>query len=122
MGDAAARRAAFRLGLDAEAQAAWLLRLKGYRILARRLRTRLGEADIVATRGCVVAFVEVKARPTLAEAAEAVAPRQRQRIVAAARAWLARNPGHAKATIRFDAVLAAPGCWPQHLVSAFEAD
>jgi putative endonuclease len=119
MRDLAARRRAFRLGLGAEAKAAWLLRLKGYRILARRLKTRLGEADLVAGRGGVVAFVEVKARDTLDAATEAVAPRQRRRIAAAAEAWLARNPRYATASLRFDVVAVAPRRWPRHIENAF---
>ena len=122
MRETAERRRAFRLGLSAESKAAWLLRLKGYRILARRLRTRSGEADIVARRGGVIVFVEVKARGTLDAAAEAISPRQRRRIVAAARDWLARHPRHLDATIRFDAMLLAPRCWPVHLVNAFGED
>jgi putative endonuclease len=118
--DPSERRRAFRLGLDAEAKAAWLLRLKGYRILARRLKTPRGEADLVAGRGAVVAFVEVKARDTVEAATEAVALRQRRRIVAAAEAWLARNPRYATATLRFDLVAVAPRRWPRHIENAFE--
>ena len=59
------RRAGYARGLVAEGIAAWLLRLKGYRVLATRYRTPLGEIDIVARRGKVLAFVEVKARPTV---------------------------------------------------------
>jgi putative endonuclease len=120
MRDPADRRRAFRLGLGAETKAAWLLRLKGYRILARRLRTPVGEADLVAGRRGVVAFVEVKARDTLDAATEAVAQRQRRRIVAAAEAWLARNPRYVTATLRFDLVAVAPGRWPRHLENVFE--
>jgi putative endonuclease len=122
MADTASRRRAFRLGLSAETKALWLLRLKGYRILARRLKTREGEADLVARRGTVVAFVEVKARDTLEAGAEAISPRQRRRIVGAARSWLAGHPGDAGATIRFDAVIVAPGRWPVHVENAFAGE
>jgi putative endonuclease len=118
----ALRREAFRLGLGAEARAAWLLRLKGYRILARRFRVGGGEADIVARRGGSLVFVEVKARPDLDQALVAILPRQQRRIAAAARAWLARHPSQAGMTVRFDAVLVAPGRWPRHLPRAFEID
>ena len=71
-GERADRRLAERRGRRAETLAAWYLRLKGYRILARRYRTPVGEIDLIVRRGRLVAFVEVKRRPTEAEAAEAV--------------------------------------------------
>src|SRR5262249_45878392 len=83
------RQAAFRLGLSAESRAAALLLAKGYRVVARRYRTHVGEVDIVARRGNVLVFVEVKARDRLDDAAEAVTERQQRRIIAAAEAWLA---------------------------------
>src|SRR4029077_435844 len=75
------RVAAFRTGLSAEARAAAYLMAKGYRILAKRFRTPYGEIDIVAKRRNLLAFVEVKARATLDEAAFAVTPRQQARII-----------------------------------------
>jgi len=72
---APARVAAFRTGLSAEARAAAYLMAKGYRILAKRFRTPVGEIDLVARRRNVVVFVEVKARATLDDAAYAVTPR-----------------------------------------------
>jgi len=115
------RRAAFRRGLSAETRAAILLLVKGYRILARRWQSPVGEIDIVARRRRVLIFVEVKARARLDDAAEAVSERQRRRIVAAAQAWLAGHPEHASAEIRFDAVLVMPRRWPRHIVAAFDA-
>ena len=114
------RIAAFRTGLSAESRcAAWLI-AKGYRILARRFRSRVGEIDIIARRRGVTAFVEVKARATLDEAAEAITQFQQNRIVAAAEAWLARHPQYANDELRFDAMLIAPGRLPKHLVAAFD--
>jgi putative endonuclease len=86
-GVSAGRRAAFRLGLSAERQAAGLLLVKGYRVVARRFRSGVGEVDIVARHGDLLVFVEVKARERLDDAAEAVTPRQQRRIIAAAEAW-----------------------------------
>ena len=74
--DDAQRRVAFRFGLSAESRAAALLIAKGYRILARRFRTPLGEIDIVARRRGVLVFVEVKARDSFDTAAEAIGKRQ----------------------------------------------
>src|SRR5664279_5552600 len=99
---APARVAAFRTGLSAEARAAAFLMAKGYRILARRFRSPYGEIDIVARRRRLVAFVEVKARASLDEAAYAVTPRQQRRIVEAAQAWLMTHPEHGEFDLRFD--------------------
>jgi putative endonuclease len=118
---APARVAAFRTGLSAETSAADYLEREGYRILARRFKTRCGEIDIVAQRRGLVAFVEVKARARLDDAAYAVTPRQRSRIVAAAEAWLMGHPDHADNELRFDAILIAPNSPPQHLPGAFDA-
>ncbi|MGA2125096.1 MAG: YraN family protein [Xanthobacteraceae bacterium] len=116
------RLAAFRFGLSAESRAAVLLRLQGFRVVARRWRGPIGEIDIVARRGRLLAFVEVKARDTLDDAAEAVGPAQQRRIALAAQAWLASHPQDRDRDIRFDVVLIAPRRWPRHLRAAFEAD
>jgi putative endonuclease len=115
------RVAAFRVGLSAESRAAALLVAKGYRIVARRFRTPVGEIDIVARRGGVLIFVEVKARNRLDDAAFAVTDRGKRRIVAAAEAWLAQNPDDVSRDIRFDAVLVAPRSLPRHIQAAFDA-
>ena len=112
---------AFRTGLSAESRAAAFLIAKGYRILARRFRTPHGEIDIVARRRNTIAFVEVKARETLDEAAYAVTPRQQARIITAAQAWLMAHPEHDGYDLRFDAMLIAPRRLPRHLVAAFDA-
>ena len=115
------RVAAFRTGLSAEARAAAYLMAKGYRILAKRFRTPHGEIDLVARRRNVVAFVEVKARATLDDAAYAVTPRQQRRIIDAAQGWLMAHPEHAEFDLRFDAMLIAPRRLPRHLLAAFDA-
>jgi putative endonuclease len=116
-----ARVAAFRTGLSAESRATAYLMAKGYRILAKRFRTPYGEIDIVARRRNLLAFVEVKARASLDEAAYAVTPRQQRRIIDAAQAWLMAHPEHANFDLRFDAVLIAPRRLPRHLLAAFDA-
>jgi putative endonuclease len=115
------RIAAFRTGLSAESRAAAYLMAKGYRILAKRFRTPHGEIDIVAKRRNLIAFVEVKARASLDEAAFAVTPRQQARIIDAAQAWLVAHPKHAEFELRFDAILIAPRSLPRHLLAAFDA-
>ena len=115
------RVAAFQTGLSAETRAAAFLMAKGYRILARRFRTPYGEIDLVARRRNLLAFIEVKARASLDEAAYAVTPRQQRRIIDAAQAWLMAHPEHAEFDLRFDAMLIAPRRLPRHLLAAFDA-
>lgn len=113
------RQAAYRLGLRAEARAALFLRLKGWRILARRYRASGGEIDIIARRGRVVAFVEVKARATPQAALEAITPAGQRRIAAAARMWQSGRTDLHRLTLRFDAVLLCPRRLPKHLADVF---
>ncbi len=116
------RRAAFHLGLDAETRVAWALRLKFWTILERRWRCPMGEIDLIAVRGRTLAFVEVKARDTLEAAVEAVTPKARSRILAAADLFVARNPRWADHDRRFDVVAVLPRRWPRHLPDAFRGD
>jgi putative endonuclease len=114
------RARARRFGLTGESLAALWLRAKGYRILARAYAMRGGEIDIVAARFGVIAFVEVKARPTLEAAMSAITPEKRRRLSRAARHWLARHPRHAGKILRGDAVYIAPGRLPSHRPGAVE--
>jgi putative endonuclease len=115
------RVAAERRGRRAETLALWLLRCKGYRVLARRYRTHAGEIDLIVRRGRLVAFVEVKVRATAADAAEAVTASGRRRIAGAAAAWLAAHPAAAQLDQRFDVVTIVPWRLPRHLPGAFDA-
>lgn len=110
---------AHRLGLRAEMLAAMLLRLKGYRILAQRLKTPAGEIDMVARRGRSLAIVEVKARGEPGHAAEALQARQLRRLERAAAHFLGRNPALADLDLRFDVVLVVPFRLPRHLRDAW---
>lgn len=116
-----ARRAAEKRGRRAETLAAWLLRLKGYRVLARRYKTPAGEIDLIVRRGRTIVFVEVKQRPDEVAAIEAITPTARKRIARAAELWVARHPAAAALNQRFDVVLAPPGRLPRHLVSVFDS-
>jgi putative endonuclease len=95
-------------GLAAEQSACHALAADGWHILGRRMRTKAGEIDAVAEKNGLLAFVEVKARPTLAMAAEALRPRQQARLIAAAEILLGENPGWGRAGIRFDVLLVDP--------------
>jgi putative endonuclease len=96
------------VGEKAEESACLALAAEGWRILGRRMRTKSGEIDAVAEKDGLVAFVEVKARRTLAEAAEAVRPRQQGRLLAAAEILLAAHPGWGERGVRFDVMLVDP--------------
>lgn len=113
------RHEAERRGRWAEHLAAWRLRFAGYRVIARNYRSPVGEIDLIARRGRTLVFVEIKARPSLAEAAEAIRVGQQRRIRNAAEAFLAGHPQLAGHDLRFDAVLVAPGHFPRHLSDAW---
>lgn len=116
------RRQAHRQGVLAERIAALVLRLKGYRILARRYHVHGGEIDIVAHRADTIAFVEVKVRPSLDEAATSIDFAKRRRISRAAKTWLAANQWAAPLAWRGDAIYVAPWRWPCHEIAAIELD
>jgi putative endonuclease len=107
-------------GRRAEAVAILSLRARGYRILARSYVVRGGEIDIIVRRGSAVAFVEVKARPTLEEALIAVTPAKQRRISIAARHWLGANEWAMRCSLRGDLIAIAPWRAPRHLVAAVE--
>jgi putative endonuclease len=108
------RQAAEASGRMAEAIAANFLRLKGWTILGRRVRTPAGEVDIVMRRSGIVAFVEVKSRKDAA-ALDLSLDRQRLLRVAAAAEILIPRYAEPGDDIRIDAVLIAPGRLPKHL-------
>lgn len=123
MNDAQARRRnAFRKGHWAEYLAAFLLMAKGFRIVARRYRTPLGEIDLIARRGDLVAIVEVKARATLEDAMDAVSVTAMRRIEAAADLWLVGQRRHDRLSLRFDLVAVLPRRVPVHVPAFFTAD
>jgi putative endonuclease len=108
------RQARYRAGLWAEVFAAIALMLKGYRILARRRKTRSGEIDLIAVRGTKLAFVEVKARPSLEAAEASISNLQARRMRSASEQWLARSPRYQNHEQRFDALYVLPWRWPIH--------
>ncbi|AMS39044.1 YraN family protein [Aminobacter sp. NyZ550] len=120
MTDRRTRQKALGRGHRGEWLAALALMLKGYRIVARRYKTKLGEIDLIARRGDLVLIVEVKARRTLVEAMEAVAYGSERRIEGAADLWLARQPDYGKLSVRFDMVAVLPRRWPVHVENAFQ--
>jgi putative endonuclease len=111
---APARLAAEKRGRQGERIAGWWLRLKGWSILGRRVKTPVGEIDLIARRGAMVAFIEVKARKSGVALNEAIDERRLGRVAAAAEAVAAMylKPGD---DMRIDVMLLAPGRPPRHL-------
>lgn len=122
MGDRAPsvdRRKALRRGHVSEYLAALYLMLKGYRIIALRYRTKLGEIDIIARKRNLAIFVEVKARREEMSAIDAVSPTAQNRIRAASDLWLSRQRDSAVLSQRYDIVAILPGRLPRHFPNAF---
>ncbi len=114
-------KAAQLLGVSAEHLAGEALEAEGWIVRARRLRTAAGEIDLVAEREGLLAFVEVKSRPTLAGAAWSLGPRQRARLLASAEIALAEHPEWGRAGIRFDVLLVDAGGAVRRIKDAFRA-
>jgi putative endonuclease len=113
---------AHALGIDAEAAACAALERDGWTLRARRLRTKAGEVDVVAEKNGLLALVEVKARPTLSEAAGALSARQRKRLIAAAEIVLADHPDWGAAGVRFDVLLIDAGGSVRRIADAFRLE
>ena len=116
-----ARIQAYWKGHRGEALAAWFLRFKFYRVLARRFKTPVGEIDLIVERFGVTVFVEVKARSRAVTEAETLEAVNARRITRAAAYWLLKHPARASADYRFDVIFLARGRWPRHVINAFDA-
>lgn len=113
------RAEAERRGRRGETLAAWWLRLQGWRIVARRVRTQRGEVDLVARRWRTVAFCEIKWRARAEDLDLAVDEYRLRRVAAASEAIAHLYAGPAD-TLRIDVLLLAPGRWPRHIVNAWQ--
>ncbi len=109
-------------GVGAETLACAALVADGWSILARRARTPAGEVDVVAERAGLLAFVEVKRRPTLAGAAASISLRQRARLLAAAEILLGANPGWGRAGVRFDVIVVDDAGQARRIADAFRLE
>lgn len=114
------RRRAYRLGHWAERLAALSLIVKGYRIVERRYRTGAGEIDIIARKGDLVVFVEVKARVSRQTALDSINATARQRIERASLRWLSRQPDGGNLARRYDIIAVQPRRWPVHFENAWQ--
>jgi putative endonuclease len=115
-------RRAHAVGLDAEEAAGIVLERAGWTVLARRLRTAAGEVDMLAEHEGLLAVIEVKARPRLADAATALAPRQKARLLAAADIILAEHPEWGRAGVRFDLLLVDAAGRVRRIADAFRQE
>lgn len=124
------RKQSHRYGMRAEYGAALYLACKGYRILARRCRNRLGEIDLIAARGATLIAVEVKARRELRQCHDSIPPWKQEKIARAMQAWLSSQAARKIAglgeggarNIRFDVVWIAPWRWPVHIQDAWRIE
>lgn len=113
---------AYRRGHRSEWLAAVALMAKGFRVVERRYRTKLGEIDLIARRGNLVVIVEVKARSSLVEAMDAIARQSERRIEAAADLWLSRQRDYGLLSVRFDMIAVLPWRWPIHVENIFQGN
>jgi putative endonuclease len=109
----------YHKGLMAELKAFAYLRFKGWVILEKRFKTSVGEIDLIAKDGDVVVFIEVKLRKTMEAAAESIHARNQARVRRAAELYLQKYPEYTGCELRFDALVMAPGAWPEHIPNAF---
>ena len=113
------RAEAERRGRRGEGLAALWLRIRGWRILARRIKTSRGEVDLVARKGRTVAFIEVKWRANPAELGQAIDAYRLRRVAAAAEAISPRYVRNGD-DLRIDVILIAPGTWPRRIANAWQ--
>lgn len=115
----AKRKQNYAFGLKAESAAALWLQMKGYKILARRYKTPMGEIDLIARKGNLLAFIEVKARQTKHQALESLTPQMRSRIERAASSYISHNPV-GNCDMRFDLITVTPPFFIHHLDNAWQ--
>ena len=114
------RVAAEKKGRHAEWVAAGYLRLKAFSILDNRYKTYSGELDIVARRGKLIVFCEVKQRKNVEDGIFAVHPAAQSRLFNAAQLWIAAHPQFQRYEMRFDVIAFGEYLWPHHIKNAFE--
>ena len=113
------RERAERHGRRGEGWAAWYLRIQGWHIVARRVKTPRGEIDLIVRRGRTVCFVEVKWRANSRGLDQAIDARRLQRVGAAAQA-VAHRYARDGEQMRVDVLLLAPWCWPRRIANAWQ--
>lgn len=112
------KRKAYQYGLWGETLAIAFLRLKGYRIIGRRVRNVAGEIDLIARRRKLLAFIEVKTRAN-SHSLDVLTPHQQKRIIRAASLFIAKHPHYAQIDMRFDLIVIRPFRLPEHICNAW---
>jgi len=95
-------------GQSGEQHAVHYLQHRGYKVLARNVRLGRGELDIIARRGDLVIFVEVKAHKSRQSALLALHPDKCARLQSAAETWLSINSDYSHLQCRFDLMILTP--------------
>lgn len=113
------RRSSFFKGMTAEYIAALWLILHGYRLVHRRFQTKSGEIDLIARRGALTIFVEVKARKEIQMGIDSVTYETQNRIKAASDIWLSKQQNAQLLSQRYDIIVVVPWKLPQHFIDAF---
>ena len=121
------RRKAYLWGQGAEWLCIIFLVLKGYRILARRFKCKSGEIDLIARKGKIICFMEVKARKNRHDALYALSNKQKQRIIRTAEWYLAKNIYNKDIEqddyfCRFDLMAVEPWRLPTHVKDAWQME
>jgi len=110
---------AYRKGLMAEFLCAFYLMIKGYKIIEYRYKTKMGEIDLIARKKDTIVFIEVKARPNIQKASEAISEKQKMRLNHAASLFLSGKTSLSHCYSRFDVMLIVPWRLPIHITNAF---
>ncbi len=116
------RQAAHIHGHRAETIAVWYMRLKGYRLIANRFKSAVGEIDLIMRKGRTLVFIEVKARSKVDDSMWAVTPQQSRRIASAASLFVCRHDVPSVEFQRFDIVAVPSYLWPTHIKNAFDGN
>ncbi|KLN60903.1 hypothetical protein WH96_10640 [Kiloniella spongiae] len=116
------KRNSYTTGRYAEALSALYLRCKGYKILDKNYKTRVGEIDLIAKRKSLICFIEVKKRQNIEAASQAINFAQQKRIIHAAEYFLKQNPQYLEFDQRFDAVLIGATVFPYHIKNAWQVN
>ncbi len=117
MNNKKAKLKAFKFGLLAELFVIIYLFLTFHRVLAWRMKTTLGEIDIIACRGNMLVFVEVKARKT--DVSEVLSANQQRRIGDAAKLFLQKNSRFEGHNCRFDLIIFKPPLSIKHIKNSW---
>ena len=116
------KQAAYLLGHEAETKAAAFLEAQNFKVLETRYKTKYGEIDLIARQDDLILIVEVKARPTLEQAMDAVSRTSMKRIEGASDIWLADQPDYHLLSLRYDLIAMLGDGTLHHIPALFTAD